>query len=75
MDKIDLVKKLASMNIPADSYSIGDIENEALCLLNKSGTWSIFYSERGQRTEEKFYDNENEACQAFLKRLTHMLGC
>ncbi|QGY33312.1 hypothetical protein CUN67_29550 (plasmid) [Pantoea cypripedii] len=62
------------MNIPKDSYTIDEISNESLCFIYENMMWKIFYSERGQRTEERYYSNEDDACQAFLQRLTHMLG-
>ena len=74
MVKSDLITKLSTMNIPRDSYSIDEISNKSLCLIYENMIWKIFYSERGQRTEEHYYSNENDACQAFLQRLTHILG-
>ncbi|WP_033477491.1 hypothetical protein [Erwinia amylovora] len=74
MDKSDLISILSSMKIPRDSYSIGFISNESLCLIYEGMLWRIFYSERGQRTEEKFYASEEDACKEFLARLKHMLG-
>ncbi|UZJ60650.1 hypothetical protein OKW98_02585 [Pseudomonas sp. KU26590] len=38
------------------------------------GGWSIFYSERGLRTEEQRFGEESSACGAFLQRLKNMLG-
>ena len=70
----ELISKLQGMNIPGDSYSIDEISNESLCLICENEIWKIFYSERGQRTEEERHSNENDACQAFFLRLTHMLG-
>lgn len=62
------------MNIPKDSYSIDDVSNESLCLIYEGVVWKIFYSERGMRNEERFYLTEEDACDAFLFRLTKMLG-
>lgn len=74
MDNIDLVNILSSMSVPKDSYSIDEISNESLCLNYEGMIWKIFYSERGQRTEECFYASEEEACKAFLLRHKKMLG-
>jgi len=75
VDKKLLIKTLSSMDIPADSYSIDDISNESLCLIYERLLWKIFYSERGHRTDERCYADEESACKAFLARLKHMLGC
>lgn len=70
----ELISKLQGMNISRDSYAIDEISNESLCLICENTIWKIFYSERGQRTEEEWHANEIDACQAFLLRLTHVLG-
>lgn len=75
MDKNLLINVLSSMDVPEDSYSIDDISHESLCLIYEGLLWKIFYSERGQRTDERCYADEDSACKAFLARLKHMLGC
>lgn len=74
MDRLELGQQLKALNAPADSYAIGDVRDEALCLVEESGVWKIFYSERGLRTEEQSFDREDVACEAFLHRLKRMLG-
>lgn len=51
MDRVELQNELYKLNIPRDSYSIDDIEDEALCLILDGGLWRVFYSEHGKRTE------------------------
>ena len=70
----ELLTKLRQMNTPHESYSIGEISNESLCFICENTIWEIFYSERGHRIEERCYSDENDACLAFLERLTRMLG-
>ena len=74
MDRRELAEQLKTIQAPADSYAIGEINDEALCLVEENGGWSVFYSERGLRTEEQRFSDENSACGAFLQRLKHMLG-
>lgn len=74
MDRRELVEELKTIHAPADSYAIGEIIDEALCLVEEHGCWSIFYSERGLRTEEQRFSDVSSACEAFLQRLKHMLG-
>lgn len=74
MDRTDLINILSLMNIPKDSYSINNISNESLCLIYEGMLWKIFYSERGLRTEERYYGSEEAACKDFLERLKYMLG-
>jgi hypothetical protein len=50
-------------------YSFESERHEALCLLAQGPGWQVFMSERGQRHEERTFDDEDEACVYFLKRL------
>ena len=74
MNKHELVRVLESTDFPKDSCSIDEVSDESLCLIHEGKTWRIFYSERGQRTEERSYPDEAEACSEFFERLKHMLG-
>lgn len=70
MDRVELQNELYKLNIPRDSYSIDDIEDEALCLILDGGLWRVFYSEHGKRTEVEYFATESDACQSFLTRIT-----
>jgi hypothetical protein len=74
VDRRELAEHLKTVQAPADSYAIGEIHDEALCMVEENGGWSIFYSEREWRAEEQRFSDENSACKAFLQRLKHMLG-
>lgn len=69
MDKAKLGVILKGLHIPEDSYSIDKIKDESLCLVFDGGSWNIFYSERGSRTDVQSFTNEEEACEAFLTRI------
>ena len=62
------------MGVPQDSFTLGDISNESLCMISIGGQWSVFYSERGERIEEEKYTDESDACHGFMKRISRMLG-
>lgn len=69
----ELENKIKEMNFPPDSYSLsGGYPNESLCISENNGRWSIYYSERGLRTEEEIFSPESAACEAFLSRLARM---
>ena len=74
MNCLELCHQLNALNAPADSYAIGGIRDEALCLIEEGGVWRIFFSERSLRTEEQQFDREDVACEVFLQRLKRMLG-
>lgn len=73
MNKFDLKSALDSLNVTPDCYSLDGDRNESLCLESNSQTWSIYYSERGLKTQLESYDNENDACQRFFIRIKNML--
>ena len=58
---------LQELNIPRDAYSLqGGFPNEAFCIGVVNGKWETYYSERGNKTGLKSFENENEACEYFL---------
>lgn len=58
MTKEELGKELVDANMRADAYSIdGEIKNECLVLEQvDSSNWRIYFSERGLRTGEKYFN-------------------
>ena len=54
----------------SDMYSLtGGLPNEAHCLEDRGREWAVYYSERGQRNEERTFANESDACEFFLGRI------
>lgn len=65
----ELKNELERLGISKELYSLqGGNPNEKLCLIHEEN-WKIYYSERGLRTGEKEYLNENEACEVFLRKV------
>jgi hypothetical protein len=69
MNTSELPALLRSMGVPADAYSIGSDSNETYCLIPELGRWHVYYSERGNRNEERVFADEAAACQELLNRL------
>lgn len=71
----ELESAVLKMNVPEDSYSlVGGSPSERLCIEANAGCWSVYYSEKGLRTEEEFFLSETAACHAFMARLAKMFG-
>ena len=70
MNITELRNKIFELGISDELYSIlqGGLPNEKLCLV-KEESWKIYYSEHGKRTGEKTYDSEEEACEAFFRKI------
>jgi hypothetical protein len=65
MTKAELEQKLRDSGIRADAYSVeGGRHDERYCLDQPfAGTWAVYYSERGERTGERRFGSEAEACE------------
>ncbi|AYW91610.1 hypothetical protein KD5_03530 [Yersinia pseudotuberculosis] len=70
MDKIELRDKLNSLGVPSSLYSLeGGFPNEKLCLAYEGGSWFVYYSERGVKTDLKKFTNENDACVDIFNKI------
>jgi hypothetical protein len=62
-----LKQELERLNIPPSEYSlIGGLPNESYCIDVNDGVWEVYYSERGNKTGLKIFEDENSACEYFL---------
>ncbi len=67
----ELKKKLENLGINDQTYSLdNDIEDEQYCLENNGGKWHYYYSERGQKTGERSFDSESDACEHMYSIVT-----
>ena len=68
----ELKSALKEKNISPDAYSIDEsgAHLECYCLSNESSCWSIYYSERGQKTGYRQFSTESEACKYFYALIT-----
>ena len=69
----ELNSYLKNKGVPEDSYSINEVNDESLCIVEENKKWHIFYSERGLRTEEYCCQDEHLAVLYFINRLSKML--
>ena len=70
----ELDSYLKNKGVPEDSYSINEVNDESLCIVEENKKWHIFYTERGLRTEEYCYQDEHLAILYFINRLSKMLN-
>jgi len=65
MNKQNLKEKLDELNINPNFYSLyGELLPDRTVLHDNYNDWEVFYfSERGERQDEKTFFNENDACQ------------
>ena len=61
---------LRRMPVPEDAFVLdGPAVAEAYVLDTDGHQWSVYYSERGLRTDERRFDSEDDACAEMLHRL------
>jgi len=71
MNRIELKKALIQANVPQSYYNLDGIgeTDQKMCLEHVSDGWVVYYTERGQRFDEIFFKNEEDACGELYKRL------
>lgn len=70
MNKNDLREKLQQEGIRPDAYCLnGGLPNESYCLNESNNQWEVYYSERGNKSGLKVFDNENDACQYLYQQI------
>lgn len=70
MNRDQFRQRAASAGIRPGAYSLeGGLPPETYVLTIEGGGWSVYYSERGDRVDERRYDTEDEACSDLLLRL------
>jgi hypothetical protein len=72
MNKNELANKLQEKGINPNSYCLdGGLPNEAYCLNNSANGWEVYYSERGDKSGLKIFQNESDACIYLYKLLVN----
>ncbi len=70
--KMSDLKKILEINNIKSGYSIGRKKEDCDCIIKKGfffTYWVVFYVERGVCHDITNFDNENDACENFLRRL------
>lgn len=55
--------------IPSTYSLTGGRHQDAYCLSYKSGTWFVYYSERGEEIDKVAFTRESEACETLLQKM------
>jgi hypothetical protein len=70
MTRNELKQILEDQRFDPRVYSLnGGLPSEALCIAHEHGRWCYYYSERGDRTGEKWFESEADACHYLLSEL------
>jgi hypothetical protein len=67
----DLKVKLDKLGISSNAYHLyGPGSGDEYCIEHGPKGWIIYYHERGNKDIIGIYDNEEEACEFFLKTIS-----
>lgn len=56
--------------VPEDAFVLNGAAVDQAYILDSDGRqWSVYYSERGLRIDERRFDSEDDACAEMLRRL------
>ncbi len=72
MDKKEFVKMAKKRGIPNFLYNLDGKgrDDERFNIVFVDGKWNVYYSERGNKTTNKFFDTEDEALRYMLDTLS-----
>jgi hypothetical protein len=61
---------LEERDIRERSYSLeSGTAEDRYCIERSRGGWAVYYFERGNRNDEKWFGTEDEACDELLNRI------
>jgi hypothetical protein len=71
MNLESLAQRLSDMGIRKDFYSLfGERGDDTFCIGQTENGWEVYYSERGESSNLRFFTEEEEACEYFLRLIT-----
>ena len=66
-----LVEILTKEGVNGRSYTIFDIRDESTCLIFENGQYHMFYYERGQRTNEEYFEDLFDGIKGLISDLLY----
>jgi hypothetical protein len=68
MNKNELRLALINAGVNPRLYSLDGAEKDECLILEQEplGKWTVYYSERGDKSSVRHFDSENEACEYIL---------
>ena len=61
-------------NVPDEYYVIDGLGGGEVDGIGKiDGRWASYYSERGKKRDIKYFDTEDEACEALIKEVSEII--
>ena len=63
---------LLSLRVPNFLFNLDGVgrDDERFCLVKVGEKWNVYYSERGCKTTNEFFDTESDALNYIIKRFS-----
>jgi len=73
MNRLKLQALLKEAGVPDEMYNLCGVgrDDERFYLTKKEQQWQVYFSERGIKTTDKFFDTESDACQYIYEQLVN----
>ena len=66
----ELSIQLFEMMIPHYCYSIGEEQDQRVCMVESGAKWLVYFCEDGEKLDLEEYTDESAACEDMLRRLS-----
>jgi len=72
MNKEEFIKAAKKKHIPFFYFNLDETgrDDERFNLVREGEKWNVYYSERGVKTTNKYFDSESEALEYMLSELS-----
>ena len=72
MNRQGFIKKMKKLRVPNYMFNIDGIgrDDERMCMVKEGDQWNVYYSERGCKTTNKYFDSESEALEYIVEELS-----
>ena len=68
MNTLELLENLKKEKVPERIFAINKgYQEDRCCIVMADSHWEVYYGERGEKIHRRTFNNENKACQYFLK--------
>ena len=72
MDRKEFIKKVRKLRVPNFLFNLDGVgrDDGRFCLVKVGEKWNVYYSERGCKTTNEFFDTESDALNYIIKRFS-----
>lgn len=72
MDRKEFIKKAKKLRVPKFMFNLDGVgrDDERFCLVKTGEKWNVYYSERGCKTTNEFFNTESDALEYLIKRFS-----